>query len=439
MAEHRTLTGDSLHEPKGADTANSGEVYVADGAGSGSWDGSLVKSKQVVVKSAADLAGTLSSDVEYLIDGIIDMGSQSIEVPLGGLNLSGYNFDVSKLISSEPGYTMFVSPGGGSGNFLGKDYSIEVTGIGSRAYFLSAATGLEAFEFARINYNDCTSLGTIDGYRQGLESGTGRFGGTPNLILAGTWLGGYFIETSIVRGLTDGAYSLFEAGTGFVMNSRFRTNQNIDLPASASFLDFAPANFANPSLLQIQGAIVTRAGVVDANDPNITPNITKNDLECDWTNNNGMPNTFEGGSIGVASEAATVIASTSTFVDIAAASWSALDLQHFDNPSAGQLRHLGNSPREFKVIADFTLVSGANNELKLRVRKWSDAGSVFETVLVQTRQVNNLTGGRDVAFFNININVELDQNDYIVLQVSNETAVTNVTAELDSYYIIEGR
>lgn len=37
MAEHSTLTGASLHEPKGADTANSGEVYVADGLGSGNW------------------------------------------------------------------------------------------------------------------------------------------------------------------------------------------------------------------------------------------------------------------------------------------------------------------------------------------------------------------------------------------------------------------
>lgn len=34
---HSTLTGSELHEPKGADTASLGTVYVADGAGSGSW------------------------------------------------------------------------------------------------------------------------------------------------------------------------------------------------------------------------------------------------------------------------------------------------------------------------------------------------------------------------------------------------------------------
>lgn len=35
--QHNTLTGSEIHEPKGADSANANEVYVADGLGSGSW------------------------------------------------------------------------------------------------------------------------------------------------------------------------------------------------------------------------------------------------------------------------------------------------------------------------------------------------------------------------------------------------------------------
>lgn len=35
---HDALTGSELHEPKGADTAVLGTVYVSDGAGSGSWE-----------------------------------------------------------------------------------------------------------------------------------------------------------------------------------------------------------------------------------------------------------------------------------------------------------------------------------------------------------------------------------------------------------------
>src|SRR5690242_256636 len=35
---HASLTGSELHEPKGADTAALGTVYVSNGAGSGSWN-----------------------------------------------------------------------------------------------------------------------------------------------------------------------------------------------------------------------------------------------------------------------------------------------------------------------------------------------------------------------------------------------------------------
>lgn len=35
--QHNTLTTTDLHEPKGVDSASSNEVYLADGAGSGSW------------------------------------------------------------------------------------------------------------------------------------------------------------------------------------------------------------------------------------------------------------------------------------------------------------------------------------------------------------------------------------------------------------------
>lgn len=34
---HKTLTGNQLHEPKGADAASANTLYVADGAGSGAW------------------------------------------------------------------------------------------------------------------------------------------------------------------------------------------------------------------------------------------------------------------------------------------------------------------------------------------------------------------------------------------------------------------
>lgn len=399
----------------------------------GSWT-----SNRVRVSSASDLAGTLDSTKEYFIDGVIDMGAQSIEVPAGGLNLSGYNFGLSGLVSSEDDYAMFTSPTGGSGDVLGMDYNITTSGANSQVYDLIANTGFEAFEFTRVNYTACTSLGEISGYRQGLETGTGRFGGQPELTLSGTWLGGYFIEASIVRGITAGAYSLYKAGSGFVMTSRFRSNQNIDLAAGVSFFDFSSSNFANPSTVQIESAIITRDGVFNSDDPNLTPNMSAGELSSSWSGNNGLGNTFVGGSIGVTAETTTTIPSQDIFVDLEAGEWTSQDLQHFDNPSEGQLRHLGNTPREYRVVASFILDASNGDEITMRVTRWDDSESLFVTVLDQTRVVNNLQGGRDVAFFNININTVLDQNDYIKLQVANSNS-NDVTAELDSYYTVGAR
>jgi len=391
---------------------------------------------RVIVTQASDLAGTLLSTAEYFIDGIIDMGFQSIEVPQGGLTLRGYNFDISRLTSSANTYTMFTSPAGGSGNVLGADYAIEVTGTSSQVYNLTSDTGAQAFEFTRVNYNNCTSLGTITNYRQGLESGTGRFGGTPSLTLAGAWAGGYFIDTSIVRSLSAGMTgALFIAGAGFSMSSRFRSNQNVDLPASAALLDFSASNFVNPSTLQLEGCIVSRNGVIDASDANLTPNIAAAALASSWSNNQGLDNTFPGGTLNITTEVSTVIATQNTFVDLLG-TYTAIDLQHFDEPASGQLRHLGNSPREFRIVGDLVIAGTGNDVVVIKVVKWDNSASVFVDIAQQARQINTLVGGRDVTFFNISVGFTLDQNDYIKLQITNATAARNAAAEIDSFCTI---
>jgi len=72
--EHRNLTGASLHEPKGAAGASSGEVYVANGSGSGTWQDPLadLNNKNLLVVSVpwADLstAGSIYCPVPLACD-----------------------------------------------------------------------------------------------------------------------------------------------------------------------------------------------------------------------------------------------------------------------------------------------------------------------------------------------------------------------------------
>tara|TARA_R110001606_G_scaffold47323_2_gene120466 strand:- start:23 stop:1384 length:1362 start_codon:yes stop_codon:yes gene_type:complete len=388
---------------------------------------------------ATTLGGTIDSTKLYQIEGVIDTGTTSIEIPATGLSLKGNSFDLSGLVSTEANYTMFTSPVGGSGNLLGSDYYVSVTGAASKIYDITDATGFNAFEFSRVNYNDCTSLGDIYNYRQGLESGTGRFGGSPSLTLHGTWVGGYRITTSIVRSMSDTTTEpLFKAGTAFVMNSRFLTDINCDLGTLQPFADFAPANFVNPSTLQFKGAIISRDGAFDSPDTNILPNISREDLASDFDNNIGIDNTFVGGRAFVSSESVTTVSSQGAYYTLNA-NWGSNNLQHFDSPAGGQLRHLGNNPREFKITVNFNIESAPTNEIGIRLKKWDNSAGSFSEFAERAREINSFVGGRDVGFYNFSFNVTLDQNDYIFFQVRNNTSINNLTLELSSDFSIEER
>lgn len=55
---HSTLTGDNLHEPKGIADAAAGEVYVADGSGSGAWTASGTVVSGMIADFATPIAPT---------------------------------------------------------------------------------------------------------------------------------------------------------------------------------------------------------------------------------------------------------------------------------------------------------------------------------------------------------------------------------------------
>lgn len=415
-------------------TSNEKGVEFVDAPG-----GSIPFQQMIIVTEASQLSGSLDSDKVYFIDGIIDMGAQSIEVPAGGLSIIGHTFDISGLISSEDNYTLFTSPVGGSGNLVMKDLGITTDGTNSQVFDLTDATGFNALEIVSVNYNNCTSLGTLDSYRQVLEEGTGRFGGTPELTLAGNWAGGYRASTTITRGIDNSmSGNLFTAGTGFVMNNRFLTDMNVDLGSSAGLFDFSPSNFPNPSTLQLQSAIVTRGGVFDAGDTTITPNISASDLASEWRDNIGVGNTFEGGRVGITGETATVIALAGTFEAING-TYAPMNLVHFANPVNDELQHIGNSPRDYRVNVNYAIEGTADNSITIRIRKFDSSAGTFSTVGSQTRPINSFTGPSDRAFFNFSFPVELDRNDFVTLEVTNNTIAGAITAELGSYYEVVRR
>jgi hypothetical protein len=377
---------------------------------------------------------------QYRFDGIVDMSADpiTIVIPAGGHSFRGLNFDVSGIKCTADNFTLFQSAGGGSGNVLGADCFIEVSGTNSKVWDIFDVNGFNACEFSQVNYINPSSLGIISGYRQGLEVGTGRFGGSPELTLDGTWIGGYRFDISVAGNMSAGfTGSLFKAGPTFVMNSRFVCNINMNLPTLASVLDFSPANFPNSNTLLLQDMRVTRNGVINANDANLTPNIDHASLKSNWKNNVGLNNTFKGASLTITSEVATVITTVGVGVTLAGTQLAG-NLEHFDSPSNGRMRFLSDSTKDYRATYDYVLESAQGNIVRIDVVIDRAAGGT-EIISTQKRVVNNLQGSRDVAYCNRSFSFELFTNDEIYVQVANETSTANITAEIDSFILVEER
>jgi hypothetical protein len=425
--------------------ASEGDKYtfvVAEGEGSDedaaeirdALDVSQSLSSVVIVRGADDLAGTLDSSKVYHIDGIVDMGSQSIEVPAGGLSIEGNTFDVSQLTSSEDSYTMFTSPVGGSGNLVMKDMGVTASGASSSVFGLTDATGLNAIEIGVVNFNSCTSLGYFDGYRQGLESGTGRFGGTPELEFRNAWVGGYRTDTTIARGMSN-MTALFKSGTGLAVGARIIIGMNCDMPSSGAFCDFSASDITNDESLQLSDCRVTRLGTLDASDTTLYPNIDNTNVKCLWSDNAGLPNTTKYIKSTISSESTTTISSSSTYYPVAG-THTVVSSSHLDMPSNAEFRLLSGNGT-YQIYGDFVVDGPANNEVNMRVTVSTDGGSTWPTVIgVVRRQVNSLVGSRDVAFFPINQIATIKDGDRVRMEVSNESGTGNLTAEEGSYFIV---
>ena len=383
------------------------------------------------------LGGVIDSTKEYFIDGVVNTSGVTINVPAGGLNLKGFNFETSFLKCSDDNYTMFSSLASGEVLFL--DFAIEVTGLNSKVFDLTANTGFEAIEQININYDNCVDRGELINFRQGREVGCGYFGGSPTLTLSGTMIGGYIFRDSIVRGLDDTfTGALFQEGTALSIQSRFLSDANIDLGANCSFINFQASNFVNSSSVQLVDMVITRNGVNDPTDTNVIPNLMPNDLVCSWRLNQGILNTYIGGNQFITTETTTNISASGTFYTLAG-TWTTTDLQHFDPPANGQMRNIGESPNEFKIITYIVLDGGQNDLITIRVRKYDSSTGLFSTVVSQNANINAFQGGNDRCTFSILGKTVLNMNDYVFLEVANNTDTTDVEALIGSFLTVEER
>ena len=145
---HATLTGSELHEPKGADSAGLGTVYVADGAGSGSWSSIGTSAFTGMI---ADFASPVAPTGWLELDGsIISTSTYSGLFAVMSITSSGTRTNGNAVVTSIPsttnfkaGYYVFGTGISAGTTILSVDSSTQITlsgpagSSGTSAFFVS--------------------------------------------------------------------------------------------------------------------------------------------------------------------------------------------------------------------------------------------------------------------------------------------------------------
>lgn len=377
--------------------------------------------KQIIVNKPSDLSGELLSDTLYLVDGVIDMGSIQIIVPQGGLTIHGLDFQISKLMTSTAGTTLFIDDGVFSGSLYLRQLTVDVSGTGSQVFDLDNDGNFGAIELTNFNFENCLSLGVVDSYRQGLWNNFAVIGCTTGLTLSGTWSGGFAILTSIIVSAgTAFTGVLLQEGTSLSIEGSVRSDINaLQLDSTGAICDFQPSNIANDAGFLMNGVRVNT-------DANAFPNMPPSSVKCRFTNCTGTLNTYVGGVSQITTGATTIITTTDVLTKMeGTASFS--DLQWMVGDGGSDLKSISNQSFEISTTGALQFTGGNNDGMGLQVRKFDAALTSFVNVGPEYRTTLNGTGASDrpasITFF---ANATMNIDDRIEIWIKNLNDTTNI-------------
>lgn len=376
----------------------------------------------IYVREAIDLSGDLDSTKLYFIDGQIDMGTTSIVVPEGGLNMRGHGFGISGLFSTANNFDLFITNGTTySGDLFLTEMDIRISGTSSRCFVLDNQENFNACEWNTVNFIACTDLGEITDYRQGLNRNVAWISCKKGITMSGTWSGGWAALDSIVVGapMTD---ALFKAGTGLIINGSFRSNLNILGIGTAGgfFCDFAPSNINLDAGFLLDGV---RGNPTVNNLPNMPSSSTKALIR----NCVGLDNTYPGASIEPNANSLVTVSAANTLYQITnAVTLSEEYWCSVANTNGIQL----DSTQTVEVIASGTMsFSGSSNrEMVVQLRKWDDSASSYVNIGPEySTTLNGGSAGTRAENISFSATTSMDQNDRIEVWIKNITDTTDIT------------
>lgn len=384
-------------------------------------------SNTVIVKSAKDLVD-IDSSKNYMIDGEIDMGDQSIEVPETGISISGLNGarDTSILSSSEDNFTMFTSPSGGySGNVVMESMTVQVTGTNSKAFDLDNDGNNNALDIVGVNFTSCTSLGDLTDYRQLLMDNIGFIFIDDGLTFNGTWTG-IRVTTAIV--VVFPASTLFSAGVGFTVGNVLSDINFLSVNSASVLFDFSPSNIVDNGGFRLDEVRTI------ALDP--LPNILGSSVKARFNNCVGFRNTYVGGQWSLTTETETTIVASNTPVKLSGTT-TYVDLDHFTGDNNNEFSYIGTQEIEVEIKGTVSVSGGNNDQINLIIRRWDDSASAYVDVSESGVVTMNAAGrGEGISLLGY---TTMNTNDRIELWAENQTNTSNMTLKLGGLFGVSER
>ena len=420
--EHNVLTDPELHEPKGIAAASANQVYVADGAASGSF-AQVSPSNKVMVHSASDfpsaIAGirTLTSNTAYHVVGDISIGSDRL-VMSASTSLVGNNPLVDKLTTTNAG-AMITSADDclitGLGFTCSSGDLISFTGGGTKQLIIDNCRVIS-----------CDTLGTVT------TAALCRM--TKNTVVACITDGITFAGTGGHLHIEGGAYdstlgSVFDLGTSVWTTIHILAVQ-INNPAGVTGITVAAS-----------GANLSSAGIGFILDNYIetvataTSGYSVGDLKWIVKGNPGVQNNTGQAQGSIESSAlTTTFAGTGAGNDVAVnfgAAFVSDVAKKFTVSTAGVITYTGVIP--ISVYVDCTMfgsiAGGAARQYNYYVAK---GGTIIESS-VSKREYD----GTNVGANSCTSVVDLVTSDTITLRVRAETATTALTVNTCSITVTE--
>jgi hypothetical protein len=425
--EHSSITDAERHEPVGISTAASGQLYIADGAGSGAWSAApSAYSAEVIVKTATDFPTpnvgiiTLLPDTIYIIDGHIDIGTDVLALAQNTW-LKGTDAAHSSITHT------------GTGNLFTASLSFTLSGFGifctSGTVFSctgtvpSGADGYESTYLKELTISSATSLGSFhDWYSVFWDKGAAvsftdslDFSGTCNILILDlvSFLSGYTAAAVDLGTATFNTCSFFRCGftaaapTNHIVAAASNANINAGKTGRINFCTFA--SIATP----IAGIAVS-------------------DVQWQVFDNLGAPGSARAAQGYLPATYDTALStSTPAVVDMNSTFVSALADQ-FTVSSAGRITYDGLTKATFSVTA--VIAGTADAGTNQNFNHWIYKNGVVVAASKTRKEYNSSAVGSPAPCMAI---VELDPTDYIELWVENDGAANNWESHIINIKVTE--